>query len=339
MSKVVEPTSEVKEQLGIPEPTKGSRVLYILVSRKLQPITKLHGRRFFDVWKQCILCTWSVISTLPFAESHIPGHFNLWQGGVYHRDVSAPNMMWYEKDGILMGVLNDYDLSSLASAQGPERTGTVPFMALDLLTPKGQGGEIKHLYRHDLESFIWVLVWVCLRYRDGKLLTFKRPFDDWATKDAVTVGEKKVSFLINFFSLKPKDLDPLMWSLVAHCLQVLNEESFRRRRLLYNLDRAAESGEEISASDEEASESDEQTSESGEETSESGQETSESDEETSEPGMEISTKATTAADIELADDVVLRTFRKTRPWIELTKLVKRYNKKIKKSNKKNKTSL
>ena len=54
-------------------------------------------------------------------------------------------MMRYEKDGILIGVLNDYDLSSLASAQGRqgnERTGTVPFMALDLLTPEGQGGEI-----------------------------------------------------------------------------------------------------------------------------------------------------------------------------------------------------
>ena len=40
-------------------------------------------------------------------------------------------MMWYEKDDILMGVLNSYDLSSLASAQGPqgnERTGTVPFI-------------------------------------------------------------------------------------------------------------------------------------------------------------------------------------------------------------------
>ena len=57
MSKVVEPTSEVKEQLGIPEPTKGSRGLYILVFRKLQSIMKLHGRRFFEVWKQCILCT------------------------------------------------------------------------------------------------------------------------------------------------------------------------------------------------------------------------------------------------------------------------------------------
>jgi len=47
-------------------------------------------------------------------------------------------MMWYRKDGVLMGVLNDYDLSSLeTSAQGPqgnERTGTIPFMAVDLVS-------------------------------------------------------------------------------------------------------------------------------------------------------------------------------------------------------------
>jgi hypothetical protein len=145
-------------------------------------------------------------------------------------------MMWYEKDGILMGVLNDYDLSSLASAQGPqgnERTGTVPFMALDLLTPEGQGGEIKHVYRHDLESFIWVLVWVCFRYKDGKLLTFKRPFDDWATKDALAVCKEKSFFLDNFLVFKPKDIDPLMWSLVAYCLQVLKQESDRRQALRF----------------------------------------------------------------------------------------------------------
>jgi hypothetical protein len=143
--------------------------------------------------------------------------------------------MWYEKDGILMGVLNDYDLSSLASAQGPqgnERTGTVPFMALDLLTPEGQGGGVKHLYHHDLESFIWVLVWVCLRYKDGNLLTFRRPFDEWATNDALTVGQQKYYFLTNFLTFE-RDIDPLMWPLVAHCLELLDEESGRRRRLRF----------------------------------------------------------------------------------------------------------
>ncbi|KAJ8581440.1 hypothetical protein M405DRAFT_698320, partial [Rhizopogon salebrosus TDB-379] len=81
-------------------------------------------------------------------------HFDLWQEGVYHRDVSSPNLMWRkDKEGNLLGVLNDYDLSSLRITQGPqgnERAGTVPFMALELLTKEGQRGEVGHLYRHDL---------------------------------------------------------------------------------------------------------------------------------------------------------------------------------------------
>ncbi|KAG2155170.1 uncharacterized protein EDB93DRAFT_1080857, partial [Suillus bovinus] len=68
-------------------------------------------------------------------------HLTLWKEGVYHRDISAGNLMWYKKNGKLLGVSNDHDLSSLANVVGPrgnERTGTVPFMVLDLLTAKAQ---------------------------------------------------------------------------------------------------------------------------------------------------------------------------------------------------------
>jgi len=140
--------------------------------------------------------------------------------------------MYYEDDeGKLIGVLNDYDLSSLANALGPqgnERTGTVPFMALDLLTERGQRGQVEHLYRHDLESFVWVLPWVVLRYRDGKLLTSDRPLDEWATKDALTVREKKTAFLKDFATLvKPSDVDLHIWNLMISCLFVLYEQEDR----------------------------------------------------------------------------------------------------------------
>ncbi|KAG0695565.1 hypothetical protein DFH29DRAFT_1083311 [Suillus ampliporus] len=210
------PTSAVREALGVPEPEKGSRVLYIIVFRKLLPITELYGDDFFNVWRQCILC-----------------HLALWKGGVYHRDVSPPNMMYYKtKDGVLIGILNDYDLSSLATTQGPlgnERTGTVPFMALDLLSPEGQRGKVQHLYRHDLESFIWVLVWVCLRYRQGVLLPREtRPFDEWATTDAVTCGEKKSYVMINFSRYEPSDIEPRIWNLVVECVRVLQQDAYHR---------------------------------------------------------------------------------------------------------------
>ncbi|KAG0694105.1 hypothetical protein DFH29DRAFT_838758, partial [Suillus ampliporus] len=99
-------------------------------------------------------------------------HRALWKNGVRHRDVSPSNLMVYKLGDLWIGVLNDYDLSSTQnhSPSGRERTGMVPFMALDLLTKKAIAGEVEHLYQHDAESLIWVLGWVCLRYEGGKLL-------------------------------------------------------------------------------------------------------------------------------------------------------------------------
>ncbi|KAG2032563.1 hypothetical protein BDR03DRAFT_1094849 [Suillus americanus] len=217
------PTSAIREALGVPEPTMGSRVLYILVFRKLHPITKLHGKELFDVWRQCILC-----------------HLTLWKEGVYHRDVSPGNLMWYRKNGKLIGVLNDYDLSSLANVVGPrgnERTGTVPFMALDLLTAKAQRGEVKHLYRHDLESFMWVFAWIFLRYRQGVLLPRGlRPFDEWVILGAVACGKEKLFFLENAFDYQPTDLRTSesdinwsLWKLLVECFEALDTAAYNRR--------------------------------------------------------------------------------------------------------------
>ncbi|KAG2124882.1 hypothetical protein DEU56DRAFT_826408 [Suillus clintonianus] len=217
------PTSGFREAPGMPEPTKGSRMLYIFVSRKLKPITELHGEELFDVWRQCISC-----------------HLTLWKEGVYHRDVSPTNMMWYWKDGKRIGVSNDYDFSSLADDLGPrgnERTGTVPFMAIDLLPEKGQSGEVKHMYRHDLESFVWVFIWVCLRYREGVLLpTGLRPLDKWATLDAVACGMDKHYFLTYPQNYYPLDIDDDMGDFLFDCIDVLrhhgNRRAVRRIKLL-----------------------------------------------------------------------------------------------------------
>jgi len=90
--------SEIREALGVSEPKKGSRVLYILMFPKLQPITDLQGVDFFNMWKQCILCTWFVVPTYLFIELiWVARHYDLWQAGVYHRDVSPANMMWYRR--------------------------------------------------------------------------------------------------------------------------------------------------------------------------------------------------------------------------------------------------
>ncbi|KAG1796275.1 uncharacterized protein HD556DRAFT_1234576 [Suillus plorans] len=212
------PACAIREALGVPESSMSSRMLYILVFRRLYPITKLHGKDLFDVWHQCILC-----------------HLTLWKEGVYHRDISHGSLLLYRKNGRLIGVLNDYDLSSLANAVGPqgnERTGMVPFMVLDILTKEGQQGKVKHLYRHDLESFMWVFAWIFLCYRQGVLLQRSRPLDEWATLDAIACGDKKSAFLMGFINYRPLNLqstiDLSLWALLVDCFGVLQAANSNR---------------------------------------------------------------------------------------------------------------
>jgi hypothetical protein len=142
--------------------------------------------------------------------------------------------MWYWKDGKRMGVLNDYDLSSLADdpcPRGNELTGTVPFMALDLLSAEAQRGKVKHLYRHDLESFMWVFIWICFNYRGGALLPAKlRPLDRWATFDAVTCGKNKYFFLVDMLNY-PSHPHPLVWRFLLQCVFVLRTNENHRSTL------------------------------------------------------------------------------------------------------------
>ncbi len=66
----------------------------------------------------------------------------------------------------VIGVLHDWDLATRSdAAEGSgvfkaERTGTIPFIALDVIDSRGK--RFRRKYRHDLESFGWCLVHFCL---------------------------------------------------------------------------------------------------------------------------------------------------------------------------------
>ena len=65
------------------------------------------------------------------------------------------------KDGDPLGIVNDFDLATWVghSTTNSDRTGTIPFMAIDLLDG-GLDNCAPRLYRHDLESFCWVLAYI-----------------------------------------------------------------------------------------------------------------------------------------------------------------------------------
>ena len=69
-----------------------------------------------------------------------------------------------------VGVVNDFDLATWVEHQttNNDRTGTIPFMAIDLLDG-GLDERIPRLYRHDMESFVWVLTYITvanIQYED-----------------------------------------------------------------------------------------------------------------------------------------------------------------------------
>ncbi|KAG2132091.1 hypothetical protein DEU56DRAFT_448900 [Suillus clintonianus] len=122
-------------------------------------------------------------------------HYELWKNGVHHRDVSPSNLMVYKtSDGRWIGLLNDFDLSSARDTpSGQERT--VPFMAMELLTEAAIEGQVKYLYQYDAESFIWVLVYVCLCYERGMFIGKRSPLNAWLRADAVECRMRKNHFL------------------------------------------------------------------------------------------------------------------------------------------------
>ncbi|KAG2153590.1 uncharacterized protein EDB93DRAFT_1135630 [Suillus bovinus] len=209
-------TTRIRKSLGIQDADAegGSRVLYIIVFRKLIPITSLSGDDFLSAWWQVVLC-----------------HYTLWKHDVHHRDISPNNLMVYMLNGQWIGVLNDYDLSSIKrdGPSGKERTGTVPFMALDLLDEDGLEGKVTHLYRHDAESLVWVLVWVCLRYQGGKLIKNGRPLDEWLKVGAIACGEKKSVFqrklrhgTTEASHIQPSPSHQSNWKIAVACLSTLH---------------------------------------------------------------------------------------------------------------------
>ncbi|KAG2346936.1 hypothetical protein BDR05DRAFT_759322 [Suillus weaverae] len=217
-------TSKIRIALGLKDAKQakqGSRALYIIVFRKLIPITTLSGKEFLAAWWQIVKCTRFSSSPALYHSSTTPtGHRALWKGGMHHRDVSPSNLMGYWFCGQFIGVLNDYDLSSFQrdSSSSLERTGTVPFMAVNLLMPEAITGKVKHVYAHDAESFIWVLTWVCLRYEGGNLFSKNRPLDEWLKMDAIRCSEEKTHFWsVRLSTMRPSRSHEGSWDIVKKC--------------------------------------------------------------------------------------------------------------------------
>jgi hypothetical protein len=82
-------------------------------------------------------------------------------GRPLHAYRSVGELLEAASTGDPKGMLIDLDLAkeldSLPSGAS-HRTGTMQFMGIEVHQGKG------HTYRHDLESFFYVFIWMCIRY-------------------------------------------------------------------------------------------------------------------------------------------------------------------------------
>ena len=98
----------------------------------------------------------------------IPGYRWLFEvPKILYWDISQHNLMLRKEDDKIYGVLNDLDLAvdaDVKSVSSKQRTGTKPFMAIDLLRPNPP----VHMYCHDLKSMFYVVVWITSRFHNGE---------------------------------------------------------------------------------------------------------------------------------------------------------------------------
>jgi hypothetical protein len=101
------------------------------------------------------------------------------------------------------GILNDWDMASHLDAAGEipsstacHRTGTFPFMARDLLDESPP----PHLYRHDLESFFYILIWAAVHFdfNNKRRLPTRGRLASWDSSTFVGALQAKRAFILDY---------------------------------------------------------------------------------------------------------------------------------------------
>ncbi|QRV97265.1 nonribosomal peptide synthetase [Ceratobasidium sp. AG-Ba] len=152
-----EDTSVIRSKLNHSQSAGPTRVMPILTLERLDPIIHLRGKQIFSAWIQSVRV-----------------HYVCWEGGVYHQDISLSNLMYRLIDGKPHGTLSDWDLSRTKHSKFPnndEVTATIPFLSLIVLLYRANGASYPRNYTSDLESFVWVLLWVLLFVENRKLVS------------------------------------------------------------------------------------------------------------------------------------------------------------------------
>ncbi|KAM6505455.1 hypothetical protein FSOLCH5_014671 [Fusarium solani] len=158
---------------------------------------RVHRRVILRDYGRPIYKASSRLALLAGLEGCIEGHESLHKAGFLHRDISINNLMINEDDDnpSWPSFLIDLDLSIKEQRDGSSgakgKTGTRAFMAIGVLL-----GE-QHSFMHDLESFFWVLFWICIHYNGPDKGKVVPRFDKWNFADTEELAISKTGVISN----------------------------------------------------------------------------------------------------------------------------------------------
>ncbi|KAI0412132.1 hypothetical protein F5X98DRAFT_355725 [Xylaria grammica] len=181
------------------------------ISSNETPPNRIHRRIVLCDYGKPIYKASSQPVLLGALEGCIKGHESLYNAGLLHRDISINNLMINEgnKESCLSSFLIDLDLAikvDRIKASGAKGiTGTRAFMAIGILM-----GE-DHTFMDDLESFFWVLFWICVHYNGYGQARVVPEFNEWNDAGAATLAALKkglVSDDRDFVQIAGKNFTP-----------------------------------------------------------------------------------------------------------------------------------
>ncbi len=166
-------------------PTKvGSNALPNRVHRRV--IVRDYGKPIYKASSRAAL--------LETIDGCIEGHESLYtEASMLQRDISVNNLVINEDDDnpSWRSFLIDLDLAIKEQREGATgargKTGTRAFMAIGVLYD-----DEKHSFMHDLESFFWVLFWICIHYNGPNEERVVPQFDKWNFVDTEELAKLKL---------------------------------------------------------------------------------------------------------------------------------------------------
>ncbi|KAK8002315.1 zinc-binding oxidoreductase CipB [Apiospora arundinis] len=152
---------------------------------------RIHRRLIVRDYGKPIYRASSPAALLGALEGCVDGHESLYKAGFLHRDISINNLMINEADDnpSWPAFVIDLDLAireqRVVASGAKGKTGTRAFMAIGALL-----GE-QHSFMHDLESFFWVLFWICVHYSGPDESRVIPRFEKWNYVDTEELARIK----------------------------------------------------------------------------------------------------------------------------------------------------